>query len=787
MSSRNQNKPPVPRSPVNKNKAVEDAPLDKRRKIGTGRMMASTTASRGRQALAPMNNQKDVPAAPSETEVSECETIEFTKEEVDVLLNEKFKGKKFDSKGKQEWMVEYIKKLKICIKWFQKGLEDLVEEKDNLRTMLDSSEKRCLETEAAMNIKEQELTSTISKLENNISSLKESLTNEVSQKLDAIASHNQEKEASMVLKKEQDSLKERLFTSEQNLSTANDKVKQQEDMYKRLQEYNTSLQQYNSKLQTELKTATDANKQVEKEKAAILENHSTLRGHYNVLQNEFASAKDSRDDAVKQKEIAVKEVNELRGELQKLREDRERQVSQIQELNIEIMRFKESTGRTAAECDSLSMKSIALEETCTSQREQISVLQHQLAAANQKLKMADLSSSEIRTEYEGQKQIISDLEDRLKEAESQILEGETLRKKLHNTILELKGNIRVFCRVRPMLADDAPGADATVGYPTSVELAGRGIDILQNGQKTPFQFDKVFAHGATQEEVFMEISQLVQSALDGYKVCIFAYGQTGSGKTYTMMGRQEAAGLIPRSLKQVFQTSQVLAAQGWKYKMQASMLEIYNETIRDLLLMKSSEVGGKKYNISHDSNGNTNVSDLTVVDVTSEFEVSNLLKRAAQSRAVGKTDMNAESSRSHFVFTLRIVGVNESTEQQVQGVLNLIDLAGSERLSRSGATGERLKETQAINKSLSALSEVILALGKKEDHVPYRNSKLTYLLQPCLGGDSKTLMFVNVSPDPLSVNESLSSLKFAARVNSCEIGIPRRQTIRPLDSRLSCG
>lgn len=801
MTSRNQNKPPAPRSPLNKNRVVDDAPLDKRRKIGTGRMMASTTASRGRQALAPMNNPKDVAVAPSETEGSECENIEFTKDEVDALLNERFKGKKFDSKGKQEWMTEHMKKLKVCIKWFQKVLEDLAEEKDNLCKMMDSSERKCVEAEAAMKSKEEELNTTISRLETNISSLKESLANEESEKINALECHKTEKEARMASEKNQDFLKEELGKAEQNVLKANEKVKTQEDMYKRLQEYNTSLQQYNTKLQNELKAATDSNKQVEREKAAILENHSTLRGHYNLLQKEFTSAKDSRDDAMKQKESAVKEVDILRGELQQVREDRERQLLQVQELTSELIRFRESTGRTAAECNSLHLRSTALEETCSSQREQISVLQHQLAAANQKLKMADLSSSEIRTEYEEQKRIVSELQDRLRDSETQLLEGERLRKKLHNTILELKGNIRVFCRVRPLLPDDGPGAEATVCYPTSVELAGRGIDLIQSGQKYPFTFDKVFAHDASQQEVFMEISQLVQSALDGYKVCIFAYGQTGSGKTYTMMGRPEAPqqkGLIPRSLEQVFQTSQALAAQGWKYKMQASMLEIYNETIRDLLSPRSSsgdvpraENGGagKQYAIRHDADGNTYVSDLTIVDVCSIKEVSNLLQQAAHSRSVGKTDMNEHSSRSHLVFTLRIYGVNESTEQQVQGVLNLIDLAGSERLSRSGATGERLKETQAINKSLSSLSDVIFSLAKKEDHVPFRNSKLTYLLQPCLGGDSKTLMFVNVSPDPSSVGESLCSLRFAARVNSCEIGIPRRQTIRPLekDSRLSYG
>ena len=289
-------------------------------------------------------------------------------------------------------------------------------------------------------------------------------------------------------------------------------------------------------------------------------------------------------------------------------------------------------------------------------------------------------------------------------------------------------------------------------------------------------------HSASQEDVFTEISQLVQSALDGYKVCIFAYGQTGSGKTHTMMGNPEfndQKGLIPRSLEQIFQTSQCLMSQGWKYKMQASMLEIYNETIRDLLATSRTSIqdgAASKYNIKHDANGNTQVSDLTIVDVRSINEVSSLLKRAAQSRSVGKTQMNEESSRSHCVFTLRIFGVNEGTDQQVQGVLNLIDLAGSERLNKSGATGDRLKETQAINKSLSCLSDVIFSIAKKEEHIPFRNSKLTYLLQPCLGGDSKTLMFVNLSPEVSSTSESICSLRFAARVNSCEIGVPRRQT-----------
>nr|ABG00040.1 Kinesin-1, putative [Oryza sativa Japonica Group] len=301
--------------------------------------------------------------------------------------------------------------------------------------------------------------------------------------------------------------------------------------------------------------------------------------------------------------------------------------------------------------------------------------------------------------------------------------------------LELKGNIRVFCRVRPLL----PNESGAVAYPKSGENLGRGIELTHNGQMYFFTFDKVFEQSTSQEDVFIEISHLVQSALDGYKVCIFAYGQTGSGKTYTMMGNPELhdqKGLIPRSLEQIFQTSQALISQGWKYKMQASMLEIYNEAICDLLATNHTTIqdgGASKYSIKHDANGNTHVSDLIIVDVLSINEVSSLLKRAAQSRSVGRTQMNEESSRSHCVFTLRFFGVNEGTDQQVQGVLNLIDLAGSERLNKSGATGDRLKETQAINKSLSCLSDVIFSIAKKEEHVPFRNSKLTYLLQGCNG------------------------------------------------------
>ncbi|KAJ6301045.1 hypothetical protein OIU77_015366 [Salix suchowensis] len=752
-------------------------------------MVGTANNFRMRHAFSVVNGEQEagINSAPPSNAGSEYGGFEFTREDVYALLNERMRYKnKFNYKERCENMMDYIKRLRLCIKWFQDLEGSYLYEQEKLQNALDFAESRCAEMDLIMKNKEEELNLIIVELRKSLASLQDKLSKEESEKLAVMDSLAREKEDRLTVEKSQASLSEELRKIQGELQSANQRITSVSDMYKLLQEYNSSLQLYNSKLQTDLDTAHENVKRGEKEKAAMVENLSNLGGQYMSLQDQFNSCKASVDDVAKQKDVLVKEVASVRAELQQVREDRDQLQLQVQTLTAEVVNYEE-----------LVVKSNELKERCVSQSNQLKTLQDQIEAAQNKLRVSDLFAFEAKTEFEEQKKLICELQNRLEDAELKIVEGETLRKKLHNTILELKGNIRVFCRVRPLLPEDSPGADGKdVSYPTTTEALGRGIDLTQNGQKYSFTFDKVFMPDSTQEDVFVEISQLVQSALDGYKVCIFAYGQTGSGKTYTMMGKPgnpSLKGLIPRSLEQIFQTRQSLQSQGWKYEMQVSMLEIYNETIRDLLSTKDSsrtEYGsnGKQYAIKHDATGNTLVSDLTVVDVCSTREVSFLLDQASHSRSVGKTQMNEQSSRSHFVFTLRITGFNENTEQQVQGVLNLIDLAGSERLSKSGSTGDRLRETQAINKSLSSLSDVIFSLAKKEDHVPFRNSKLTYLLQPCLGGDSKTLMFVNISPDHSSLGESLCSLRFASRVNACEIGIPRRQAnMRSFDSRLSLG
>ncbi|XP_042433160.1 kinesin-like protein KIN-14H [Zingiber officinale] len=798
MSSRSQMRPPVPahpaatRSPSSKKENLDEAtPIDKRRVAALGKMAGPNHSPRvPRQVLSSVNAGSTTGDQNNScSDAGSTAGIEFgSREDVETLLREKMKGKnKNDFKGKSEQMTEYIKKLRICIRWYMELEDDYLAEQEKLRNELDSEEKRHRVIETDMRATIDQIESAFKELQIMHSNLQDGFRKEETDRLTAVKFYENERKTRVEIETSRDTISKDLEKITQEKKCVSDQLKMLQETNRRLQEYNASLQQYNSNLQNEANKNGETISRLHKEKSAIMESLTSTREHASSLKNQLDSSRSSQQDAVKQKDELKKEISFIRTEFQQVRDDRDHLLAQVQSLTMEVAEYKEISGKSSKSLETITARAALLEEACFSQSGEIKLLRQQLTFSNEKLKRADLTAIEVISEYEEQQKTVIDLQDRLVNAELQIVEAEKIRKKLHNTILELKGNIRVFCRVRPLLHDtELGGTDGSVvSYPTSIESLGSGIDMTNNAQMYSFTFDKVFNQGASQGEVFEEISQLIQSALDGYKVCIFAYGQTGSGKTYTMMGNTECPeqkGLIPRSLEQIFQTSQSLQSQGWKYKMQASMLEIYNETVRDLLSPSrptSVDTSGgltKQYSIKHDSNGNAVVSDLTIVNVCSSEHVSFLLQQASMNRSVGKTQMNEQSSRSHFVFTLKIVGVNERTEQQIEGILNLIDLAGSERLAKSGSTGDRLKETQAINKSLSALSDVIFSIAKKEDHVPFRNSKLTYLLQPCLGGDSKTLMFVNISPEATSVGESLCSLRFAARVNSCEIGIPRRQT-----------
>jgi kinesin family member C1 len=371
------------------------------------------------------------------------------------------------------------------------------------------------------------------------------------------------------------------------------------------------------------------------------------------------------------------------------------------------------------------------------------------------------------------------------EARQKLIREETERRVLFNKYQELKGNIRVMCRVRPVL-DESEGERAAVSFPdekTSAEIALMGPEERSSlGNVTrknyPFEFDRVFAPATSNAEVFDEISQLVQSALDGYNVCIFCYGQTGSGKTFTM---SSADGMIPRATHMIYETITKMKEKSWEYSMEGCFIEVYNEELNDLLVPNGRDgaaAGAKKLEIRHDEvRKQTTVLHCKTVRLDSADKVETMLHQAQNNRSVAATKSNERSSRSHSVFILKLTGENTATGERCEGTLNLVDLAGSERLKQSGAEGDRMKETQSINKSLACLGDVIEALGRGSGHVPYRNSKLTHLLQYSLGGNSKTLMFVMVSPLEAHLKETLTSLRFATKVRLVHSELDRRQSV----------
>ncbi|XP_041749304.1 kinesin-like protein KIFC3 isoform X2 [Coregonus clupeaformis] len=346
-----------------------------------------------------------------------------------------------------------------------------------------------------------------------------------------------------------------------------------------------------------------------------------------------------------------------------------------------------------------------------------------------------------------------------------------LRKKCHNELVRLKGNIRVFCRVRPVCRGERDSAENMVSFDPDDDAL---LYLSNKGKLMTFELDKVFHPQATQEEVFQEVQSLVTSCIDGFNVCIFAYGQTGSGKTYTMEGVAKDPGINQRALRLLF--SEVTEkAPDWDFKITVSMVEIYNETLRNLL----GDNQGEKLDIkmNPDGSGQLYVPGLTEFTVQSPEDINRVFELGHMNRATACTNLNEHSSRSHALLIITVAGFNSSTGHRTQGKLNLVDLAGSERIAKSGAEGSRLREAQCINKSLSALGDVINALRSRHSHVPFRNSRLTYLLSDSLSGDSKTLMMVQVSPLVSNMSESVCSLKFAQRVRTIELGNATRRQL----------
>ncbi|GAA5965702.1 hypothetical protein JCM21900_001566 [Sporobolomyces salmonicolor] len=330
-------------------------------------------------------------------------------------------------------------------------------------------------------------------------------------------------------------------------------------------------------------------------------------------------------------------------------------------------------------------------------------------------------------------------------------------------------NIKVVCRFRPPNALELreTGGESIVQIDedgTTVKLKGQ--DSMKGPDAAGFTFDRVFQMDTKQEEVFeYGVKGIVDDVMDGYNGTVFAYGQTGSGKSHTMMGpdidNSEMKGIIPRITEQIF-ASIMASPANLEYLVKVSYMEIYMERIRDLLAPENDNLP-----VHEDKQRGVYVKNLSDFYVGNATEVYEIMRQGGSARAVSSTNMNAESSRSHSIFVITVQARNTETGTQKTGSLFLVDLAGSEKIGKTGATGQTLEEAKKINKSLSALGMVINALTDgKSSHIPYRDSKLTRILQESLGGNSRTTLIINCSPSLYNETETLSTLRFGMRAKS---------------------
>ncbi|KAJ4460895.1 putative Kinesin heavy chain [Paratrimastix pyriformis] len=446
-----------------------------------------------------------------------------------------------------------------------------------------------------------------------------------------------------------------------------------------------------------------------------------------------------------------------------------------------------------------------------------------------------------------------------------------LRRALHNELQDARGNIRVYLRIRPMATSTSPpqpqgtaataaksgrrvslgatgrlsgagrpppgspsawGADG-VALPPEGSILGRvaavrlgTLEVAGDGEHVRVAegtralgllgFDRIWAEGSTQEDIFTEMRPLLTSLLDGYNVCIMAYGQTGSGKTYTMQGAPQTPGIIPHVIEDLFRRmgAPVPAqadpggvgallrdgATGCEYRVGMSIFEVYNNAVRDLLVPRDTGAGGgtpgeddddgasAEYDraaeesspatpVSAGGLGAGPVPGVEAVPVGSPQLALDLIRRGFGRRADASTQMNQSSSRSHGIVMLTVECSNPVAATVTRSKLYLVDLAGSECVAKSKVEGANLREASCINKSLCALGDVLSALGTSQPHIPYRRSKLTHILSDALGGDAKMVMVVCVSPLTSNLTETIHALQFGSRASHVTRGSAQRHTV----------
>uniref|UniRef100_A0A8C6STV4 Kinesin-like protein n=1 Tax=Neogobius melanostomus TaxID=47308 RepID=A0A8C6STV4_9GOBI len=679
------------------------------------------------------------------------------------LLHSQLEQKERDRYSRIQGFQQQIDELKGCI-------EEREEELSRLRTATvrgaTDSEKRVLCLSAENESLKQSLSVTQDLLQQ-LSTIPSQSSNMLLKENENLRSRVQQLEMSLQQRAEQLSHLER--HNEESDWRRGQELRKRDD---RVRELQLELDRERAK-EPEVKYVT---KTVEVESPATLKHLNKVRQKNELLSEKLVH----QNERCKQLEEQIRKSDEYSCNLQHKIAAYEREIGALrEELLKEIGHLEEKKDeavKAAASCSAEHFQNL---------QEQFFCLQKRLTSLPPTLRSMKTDYASLRSQVrnfsdfygsainEAKKQISAAIHE-MSEANKDLLEKYrkevAMRRKYHEQLVELKGNIRVLCRVKPVLKEDQHEEGQSVVVTTDPNNES-SLTVLSKGKGRVFELDKVFHPQATQEEVFQEIEPLVTSCIDGYHVCIFAYGQTGSGKTYTMEGSVENPGINQRALKQLFNVIEDRKDM-WSYSVSVSSVEIYNEVLRDLLSKDGEKLDIK---INPDGTGQLHVPGLRVIEVRNFQHIKKILATARRNRITFGTQMNQHSSRSHALLCVTVEGIDLATGSKTTGKLNLVDLAGSERVWKSGAEGERLKEAQNINRSLLSLGDVIQALRARQTHIPFRNSRLTYLLQDSLGKGSKTVMVVQVSALESNLGETTCSLTFAQRVCKVELGPAARK------------
>jgi kinesin family protein C1 len=508
-------------------------------------------------------------------------------------------------------------------------------------------------------------------------------------------------------------------------------------------------------LHLEMKQLRD---QMLEEKQRREQEMESLRKEFQLCQEQLSRERENAISLRKMKD----EFSPLQAKCTLLEEEKAKVEKQLAVLKEELAQEREKV-------ETLQGRMSQLEDQLSKRKEQCEVLKVQVEEMETLLESKEegvLFASELVCELKDTKVEVEMLQHQLDELKAKEIDSDRKRRELHNTVIDIQGRIRVFCRIRPPLTHDSKLVVDLIGQDRLVLSSQRranfkGEEVIE---KIPFEFNEVYDPYCTQREVFSKVKPFIQSALDGYNVCILAYGQTGSGKTFTMEGPNRSCfdgdeqnkGVIPRSVQMIFNEIHDCCSIGWSFRCCMSCVEVYNEKIYDLISQEPVDCRDGdvwKYVMKY--------------EVSSETEVDNCLSYVQQRRSTKRTNQNEHSSRSHFVLHFEISGVHENG-RQCSGMLNLVDLAGSEN-SQAPKGEDQKVEGAHIRQSLLVLERVLKSL-QEGSKPPFRDSQLTQILKSSLSESSKVVMFLNISPEEEHLNETKRTLQFGSMAKTVKLG-----------------